>query len=391
MSDDYELLVVGGGPAGLSAARAYRDAAGRGAVAIVADEERMPYDRPPLTKELLRGEMDQDELALEDEAWLSEQGVSLIAGRAVALAPDRHEVVLSGGRCLNYRACVLATGAEPRRLPIPGADDPAVRVVRSLSQVRELLARLTPGDGVVVIGSGFIGCEIAASLSVRGHAVTLVSDEPSPNQARLGADAGATIAGWLRELGVTLMLGSAVERIERRGGELHLSAGSHHPRASVVVMATGVTPRSELVLGAGIALRDGAITVDSSMRTVVDGVLAAGDVTYAENAAAGRHLHVEHWGDALGQGSVAGRTAAGVSAAWSDIPGFWSAIGANTLKYAAWGDGYEIASLQRASGGDGFAVWYSREGRLVGVLAHNADDSYERGRELIAQGAPWPT
>lgn len=390
MSDDYELIVIGGGPAGLAAARAYRDAGGPGAVAIVAGEQRMPYNRPPLTKELLRGEMSEAELPLEPESWLWEHEVSLIAGCAVALAPDRREVTLAGGRRLHYRVCVLATGAEPRRLGIPGADDPGVRVVRSLDHVRELLARLSPGDRVVVIGSGFIGCEIAASLTMRGHVVSLVSDETGPNRARLGADASDAIAGWLAQLGVTLALGVAVDAIERRDGELHVIAGSHDLRAPVIVMATGVTPRGELLGAAGASLHNGAIPVDAAMRTTTDGVLAAGDVTDAENAAAGRRLRVEHWGDALGQGAVAGRTAAGSAGSWSEVPGFWSTIGRHTLKYAAWGDGYDTASLQRTGDGDGFTVWYAQAGRVVGVLAHNADVDYDRGRELIADGAPWP-
>jgi NADPH-dependent 2,4-dienoyl-CoA reductase/sulfur reductase-like enzyme len=124
------------------------------------------------------------------------------------------------------------------------------------------------------------------------------------------------------------------------------------------------------------------------MRTTAAGLLAAGDVCLAENAAAGRPLRVEHWGDALGQGSVAGRTVAGASARWSEVPGFWSTIGSHTLKCAAWGDGYEETRLQRRPGG-GFEAWYGRGGRIVGVLAYDADETYERGRELIAEGAPW--
>jgi 3-phenylpropionate/trans-cinnamate dioxygenase ferredoxin reductase subunit len=389
MSDGYVLLIVGGGPAGLSAARAFREAGGDGPVAIVADEQRMPYRRPPLTKELLRGEIDEDELPLEPESWLHEHAVSLIAGRAVALDPSRRSVTLSGGRALGYQHCLLATGAEPSRLPIPGADDPSVRVVRTLDQVRELQRRLDPGDPVIVIGSGFIGCEIAASLTLRGQTVTLVSDEPAPNQARLGAPAGERIAEWLSRLGVRLLMGTGVDRIERRDHELVLHRGPEAVRAETVVMATGAAPRGEL-LGASEPLVGGAIPVDASMRTALPWLLAAGDVAFAENTAAGHALRVEHWGDALGQGAVAGRTAAGVQSTWDAVPGFWSMIGDRTLKYAAWGDGYDDARLTRDSGTGSFTVWYCRDGRTVGVLTHDADEDYERGRELIAAQAPCP-
>jgi NADPH-dependent 2,4-dienoyl-CoA reductase/sulfur reductase-like enzyme len=387
MSETYELLVIGGGPAGLAAARAFRDAGGDGPVAIVSDEQRMPYNRPPLTKDLLRGDSDEESLPIEAESWLHEREVALVGGRAVHVDVSARAVSLSGGRALAYRHCVLATGAEPTRLPVPGADDPAVRVLRTLDHLRELQARLRPGDPVVVIGSGFIGCEIAASLRMRGHPVTLVSDEPAPNARRLGRAAAALIAGWLRELGIVLVLGSEVDRISREDSRLTVSADARQLRAPVVVMAAGVAPRGELAAACGLELQAGAIPVDAAMRTRTEGLLAAGDVAFAFNLTAGRALRVEHWGDALGQGAVAGRTAAGAEAAWDAVPGFWSTIGEHTLKYAAWGDGFDAVSVEDED--SRFSVWYGREGRIVGVFAHDCDGRYERGRELIATGAAW--
>jgi 3-phenylpropionate/trans-cinnamate dioxygenase ferredoxin reductase component len=388
MSNEFELLVVGGGPAGLSAARAYRAAGGRGRVGIVTDEHRMPYNRPPLTKELLRGESSEEELPIEDEAWLADQRVDLVSGRAVALDTGSRTVALSGGRQLRYRSCVLATGAEPTRLPVPGADHPSVRVIRTLDHVRELTARLEAGDAVVVIGSGFIGCEIAASLRLRGHAVTLISDEEEPNVARLGIDAARRIRGWLEAEGVSVSLGTEVEEITTGDGALEVRAGEVRARGKIVVMAAGVAPRGELAAAAGFELAGGAVPVDGGMRTGRDGVYAAGDVAFAENASAGRRLRVEHWGDALGQGEVAGRSAAGIAAQWDAVPGFWSTIGKRTLKYAAWGDGFDRSRLEEHADG-AFTAWYGRDGTIVGVLAHEADEDYELGRSLIAEGARW--
>jgi 3-phenylpropionate/trans-cinnamate dioxygenase ferredoxin reductase subunit len=388
VSDEAAMLVVGGGPTGLSAIRGYRRAGGTGAVAIVCDEERMPYRRPPLTKELLRGEVDESALPLEPESWLAEQSVSLVSGHVVALDPVAHTVTLSGGRRMGYARCVLATGAEPRRLIIPGSDDPGVRVVRSLDQVRELLHRLRAAPDAIVIGSGFIGCEIAASLRRRGHAVTLVSDEPAPNAERLGPEAGHELARWLADEGVVLHLGAGVEEIRREGDALQVTAGDARLRAPVVVMATGVAPRSELLAEQEAALSDGAVAVDDAMRSALPDLLAAGDVCRAYNAAAGRALRVEHWGDALTQGEIAGATAAGATASWDSVPGFWSTIGGRTLKYAAWGDGYdEVVFEPRAEGA--FTAHYLRDDRLVGVLAHACDDAYERGQERIKTGASW--
>ena len=389
MSDPYALLVIGGGPAGLSAVRAYRDAGADGAVAIVTDEGRMPYNRPPLTKDLLRGESAESDLPLEDETWLDEHDVDLVAGRAVSLDPAGRRVLLSGGRELPYVSCLLATGAEPTRLPVPGGDRPWVHVVRTVEHVARLTARLGDGARVVVIGSGFIGCEIASSLRARGHSVDLVSDESLPNSVRLGEPQAAILRDWLAEDGVTTHLGVPVQRIVRSDGGVSVTTADARLVADLVVMATGVAPRSELAAQVGLELDGGAVPVSAAMRTARDGLLAAGDVCLAENLAAGRALRVEHWGDALGQGTIAGRTAAGLDAGWDDVPGFWSTIGTRTLKYAAWGDGFDATRMHREDGGP-FVAWYGREGRVAGVLTHERDDDYDRGRELIAKGAPWP-
>jgi NADPH-dependent 2,4-dienoyl-CoA reductase/sulfur reductase-like enzyme len=241
---------------------------------------------------------------------------------------------------------------------------------------------------VVVIGSGFIGCEIAASLRMTGHRVDLVSDESAPNVARLGEQAAAELSRWLQEQDVSPHFDAPVERIERADRGLTVFAGEVRATGDVVVMASGVAPRTELATTAGIKLADGAIPVSASMRSVQPEVLAAGDVCRAHNVEAGRPLRVEHWGDALRQGEIAGRAAAGEDIVWEDVPGFWSTIGARTLKYAAWGDGHDQTRFERHSNG-GFTAWYGRAGAIVGVLTHEADDDYERGSELIAEGAPW--
>ena len=388
MTERYALLIVGGGPAGLAAARGFRKLVDDGRVAIVTDEHRLPYSRPPLTKALLRGESSEAELPIENEAWLEDRRLELVSGRVVTLDPAQRTASLSGGRKLCYDHCLLATGAEPTRLPVRGSDHPRVHVLRTLDHLRDLQARLHGAARVTVIGSGFIGCEIAGSLRMRGHKVDLVSDEPAPNAARLGARPAEIIRCWLQGDGVRMHLGAPVDRLEAASPYLTVIAGEHRIVADVVVMATGVRPRSELAVQAGVDLDDGAIPVDPGMRTTQARLLAAGDVCQAENRAAGRPLRVEHWGDALTQGEIAGRTAAGADAAWDSVLGFWSTIGRRTVKYAAWGDGYEEDQLERHDDG-GFTVWYRRGGKLVGVLTHEADDDYDRGAERIAEGAPW--
>jgi 3-phenylpropionate/trans-cinnamate dioxygenase ferredoxin reductase subunit len=385
------IAIVGAGPAGLATARAYREHGGAGELTLIGEEPLLPYERPPLTKELLRGELDASELALEDRGWFDEHEVSLRIGERVKSISSEHgSLLLDGGELLEADAIVLASGSEPLRPELPGLDHAELITIRKLPDSVGLIERSGDGAHVLVIGSGFIGCEIAASLAARDAHVTLIGEEPLPQLARLGEQAAERIAGWLRELGVELVGDASVEAVHD-GRTVELGDGRRLDGACVV-LAMGSRPRGELARFASLLQSDdGAVVVDASMRAV-DGqpsVLAVGDVAHAYNASAGRHLRVEHWGDALEHGAIAGAVLAGEAASWSAVPGFWSTIGSHTLKYAAWGDGFDEIRLDTGSDGR-FTVWYSRHGKAVGVLTHERDEDYERGSELIRAGRSAP-
>jgi 3-phenylpropionate/trans-cinnamate dioxygenase ferredoxin reductase component len=383
------IVIVGAGPGGLATARAYREHGGSLPVTLIGEEPRLPYERPPLTKELMRGALEEAELSLEQRSWFEEHEVQLVQGATVqAIDPRRRTVSIEGKGALDAAAIVIATGSEPVRPRLPGLDHPSVLTMRTLPDSRAIAACADAADVVVVIGTGFIGCEIAASLAMRGARVKQIGQDAVPQEERLGPDAGHRIAGWLAELGVELIAGAEVSAVHE-AQTVELGDGRRID-GSCVVLGMGARPRGELAEAAGLQLRDGAVVVDETMRAPGErAVLAVGDVAHAMNVSAGRSLRVEHWGDALEHGAIAGRTLAGEEARWDGVPGFWSTIGEQTLKHAAWGDGYEQSrTVERSSGG--FTVWYSRGGAAVGVLTHDCDEDYERGSELIRAGEPAP-
>lgn len=388
-----DVLILGGGPAGLATARGYREAGGHGRVTLVAGEGHVPYNRPPLTKDFLRGESARGDLPMVPAGWFAEQGVELVHGTASDLDPDRRRVSLADGRELGYDACVLATGSTPMRPPVPGAEDLGLHVMRTIEDSEALRSAAgREGARVVVIGSGFIGCEAAASLAVRGAQVTVLAEDDVPQASRLGPEAGERIAGWLTQAGAELRPGTPVARIERTPGGFRVHVESGGPAdAEVVLLATGVRPNGELAGPAGLdRTASGRIGADVHLRTLADGLLVAGDLAAARNAAVHRSLAVEHWGEALNQGEVAGRTLAGDdSASWATAPGFWSTIGDHTLKHVAWGDGFDDARFRAYEAG-AFSVHYGLDGVCVGVLTHDRDEDYERGRELVESGAALP-
>lgn len=386
MNAGERLVIVGGGPAGLSTARAYRETGGEANVTILTSESYAPYERPPLTKDFLRGETPRSDLPMENEDFYRQNAVDLrLATDVLSVDRERRLVGTADGE-LPYDTLVLATGSEPIRIPVPGADDPEVLVMRTLENSVRLAERIEKDGTAVVVGSGFIGCEAAASLAMLGTKVVLVSQEALPQGTRLGEEVGYRIKGWLEERGVELRLGSNVEGIERSDDGYSVSVeGGGTVSGGTVLFGTGVSPRLALAESAGLEV-DGGVVTDASMRTSAPGIFAIGDIAYAANEAAGRRLRVEHWGDALEHGRIAGTVIAGGEASWAMVPGFWSTIGDKTLKYAAWSDGWDDLRFEDHGGG-AFTVWYGKEDVCVGVLAHGADKDYEGGRELVETGA----
>jgi 3-phenylpropionate/trans-cinnamate dioxygenase ferredoxin reductase subunit len=381
------VVIVGGGLAAQAAAGAYRQAGGQAPVRILAAELELPYERPPLTKEYLRGETSRGDLFLESAGWYREQGIEVELGtRVTALDLEAGEARAEDGRAWRFERCLLATGARPLVPDLPGADGPGVRQVRTVAD-SERLAGLS-GKRLLVVGSGFIGCEAAVSLALRGAEVTMATMEPAPQAERLGSAVSERLGAWLEECGVTLLARAKLTAIAAQTGRSVARFEDGREReADAVLLALGIAREDGLAVDAGVEV-DAGVLVDASMVSSHPRLLAAGDVAFAHNAAAARRLRVEHWGEARNQGKVAGRTLAGAEASWDVAPGFWSALGERTLKYAGWGDGWDEVRFEPGAG-EGFSASYGRDGELVGILAHADDSGYEAGREAIEERARW--
>jgi 3-phenylpropionate/trans-cinnamate dioxygenase ferredoxin reductase component len=353
-----DVLLVGGGVASVRCARTLRRRRYEGSILLVGSERAPPYNRPPLSKELLRGEVPAELVLAEQPDWYERQRVELWTDATVAsLDLDERRAVLADGRVIRYGRCVLATGAVPRRPPIPGTEH--ALLLRTLGDAERLRDAAAAGARAVVIGGGFIGVEVASSLAERGAAVTVLELAPALWGGVLGEELSEWAASRLRAAGIDLRLGVAASHLEAGA----VWVGDERLPADVTLAGVGVTPAVELAVAAGLEVCDG-IVVDERHEASRPGVFAAGDVASSPHPLAdGAHIRVEHWHAARESGERAALALLGEALPARRAPWVFSEVAGVAVDVVGWGPEWDATA--RLGRGDAFTLAYLRGSRVV--------------------------
>lgn len=382
------FVIIGGGLAAASAAEGIREAGFGGRVSIVAGEDEYPYIRPPLSKEYLNGSAERSSIYVHDETWYAEHDVRVLRGQSAAgLSIQAHSLTLEGGGVLRFDKLLLATGARSRRYPGPGADLRGVHYLRTVAESEALAAALEPGGRrVVIIGSGWIGLEVAAAARGYGNEVTMLGRESVPLEYAVGPEIGRVFEALHLAHGVDLRNSSSVAAIEDSDGVasgVRLDTGELLA-ADVVVVGIGSLPNAELAETAGLTVENG-IVVDEGFRTSHPDVYAAGDVANVFHPVVARPLRVEHWATARDAGRAAGRSMAGTSIEYVQIPYFYTDQFELSMEYSGYGilmAGAELVVRGDLEGREFVAFWL-RENRVVAGMNVNIWDVNETVQALI--------
>jgi 3-phenylpropionate/trans-cinnamate dioxygenase ferredoxin reductase subunit len=384
------FVIVGGGLAGAKAAETLREDGFAGRVVLVAAEDELPYERPPLSKQYLLGSAQREEARVQPREFYAEREIDLVAG-AAATAVDavEHRLALADGRTLSYDRLLIATGAVPRRPPIPGIDLDGVHTLRTLADSDTLRATFDRGGTVAVIGAGWIGCEVAAAARTLGAQVALVEQGDTPLHAVLGPDLGAWFGDLHASHGVRVITGTAVERIDGDGRVQAVQlAGGDSIECDAVVVGVGVAPDTALGEAAGLAIDDG-ILVDEHLRTSAPDVFAAGDVANAFHPYYGRHVRVEHWANALHQGPAAARSMLGGGDPYDRLPYFFSDQYDVGMEYIGLHSADDRVVLRGSPDDANFnALWLDADQRVTAAMHVNQWDTIEDLERLIRAGEP---
>jgi 3-phenylpropionate/trans-cinnamate dioxygenase ferredoxin reductase subunit len=391
MADRDTMVVIGGGLAGGKAAETLRTQGFDGPVVLVTAEPERPYERPPLSKEYLTGAKERDIIYVHEAGWYAEHDVELLTGvRATRLDPAAHTVELDTGRTLGFRAALLATGSEPRRLPIPGADLEGVLTLRTAADSDRLRAELSAGGRrLVIIGAGWIGLEVASAARGYGDDVTVIEPQPAPLLQVLGPEMGEVFARLHRSHGVDLRLRTGVREFRGEGGRVHsvvLDDGSEVP-ADVVLVGVGAAPRVGLAEAAGLEVSNGVV-VDAALRSSAADVYAAGDVASWLHPLYGRHIRVEHWANALNGGPAAARAMLGQEVAYDRLPYFFTDQYDLGMEYSGLG-GPDLRVVCRGNPDDGefIAFWLDGD-RVRAAMNVNVWDVTDPLQQLIRADRP---
>ena len=388
MSSIEHIVIVGAGLAAARAAGALRKEGYAGSITILGDEPERPYLRPPLSKEYLRGESDREKVYVHPAAFYAEQRIELRTGTTVrAIEPAAREVVLDHEERVPFDRLLVATGARPRTLPVPGADLPGVMTLRTVADADSIHAAATDAERIVVIGAGWIGSEVAASLRMLGRTVVLVAPETVPLERILGPEVGGVYRDSHVQNGVDWRPGTTVGRIigtDRVQG-IETSTGERIA-ADLVVVGVGVQPRTELAVAAGLAVGDG-IDVSATLETTVPGIFAAGDVASAWHPFYERRVRTEHWANAKFQGAAAGRSMLGGTALYDRIPYFYSDQYDLGMEYTGWASASDRLVVRGSLADRQFIAFWLRDGRVVAGMNANIWDVAKPIGQLIRSRA----
>ena len=379
------FVIVGASLAGAKAAGELRERGFDGRIVLVGAETERPYERPPLTKDYLQGKSERQKAYVHDEDFYGQQEIELRLGAvAESIDPQASTVTLDGGQELAYDSLLLTTGAEPRRISVPGADLDGVHYLRTFADCDVLRDRLGAGSGrVAVVGAGWIGSEFAASARGAGLDVTVIDPLALPNERIFGAEIGAFYRDVHVRNGVEMLLEDGVEVLEGDGSVSAVrTASGRRVECDFAVIGVGVIPRVALAEAAGLTVENG-IQVDAACRTSAPNVYAAGDVANAWHPFYDRHIRVEHWANALNQGPAAARSMLGDAVSYDRIPYFFSDqydVGMEYSGYAT--DWDEVVFRGDREGGEFVAFWLA-DRRVVGGMNVNVWDVNEHVQALI--------
>lgn len=383
------IVVVGTGQAGGWTARTLRDEGYDGRIVVVGEEPFPPYERPPLSKELLFGDMPVEKTYVFPQAMYADKNIELRLGiRAVAVDAQAHTVMLAGGETIAYDKLMLATGSRPRPLPVPGTELASVFMLRTIADTESIRHAIQPGESVAVVGGGWIGLEIAAGARKLGAKVTVVEALDRLCARAVTPDLSAFLKAAHEAQGVDIRLNAAVTRIEGRdrAEAVVLADGTRIP-ATVVVVGIGIVPNVELAAEAGLAI-DNGIVVDAHGQTSHPDVYAAGDVANQPNNILGRRIRLESWENAQNQAIAAAKSMLGKGAPFAEIPWFWSDQFDLNIQLVGLPVVWDQAVTRGSADARQFITFYLKDGRIEGAAAINSARDVRFVRRLMAAGRP---
>jgi NADPH-dependent 2,4-dienoyl-CoA reductase/sulfur reductase-like enzyme len=368
-----QYLLIGGGVAAQQAAKQIRQLASKAAITLVGQESHVPYDRPPLSKEFLRGEKPRNELFYDPPSWYADQNIDMLLGTSVQhLHLPEKTARLSNGRVLGFDKALIATGGRPIRLSIPGADLPGVQYLRTVNDADAILSHTSAGARCVIIGAGFIGLEIAASLTHLGVHATVIESQSHIWPRFANRAFAETIQGYCTQKGVVFRTDETVQHIERHHDRMAVSlrSGLTLP-CHFVVIAIGIAPNIELAQEAGLAVTNG-IVVNEFMQTSHPDIYAAGDIVNYVDPIFEKRRRVEHWGHAEYTGQLAGKNMAGEREAYDLVTYVWSDIFDLHLEFAGDESEHDEVLLRGTIDSLKFTQLYLKDHRLKAYFSINA-------------------